>query len=223
MICVSPITNLKNSNFSTNKINNNKQNRLNSVPADSVSFGNAISKPQQLADAFEALVGQVRRDAKTVDKDMLGGLVTDMVAFAKQGIQAAEVDFTFFERFPKPTRTVLSNLITSVTRKFEPPAGETVPKLSYVIKSPLRNEKYPQWSYLLTTVCVDDANIAKATAYNPQAPQTIFAKIMQKNDSMLHGDKPWTVTNAGIAIPPKLNLVNFNLHDLGHIEMITLG
>lgn len=225
MICVSPIMNLRNSNLSTNKTNNNyKQNNLNAFKTDSVSFGNAIPKPQQLADAFETLVGQVRRGPETVDKAVLGGFVRDMAAFTKQSVQAAELNFTL--GFPRPVTIVLDDL-TEVTRKFEPCLGDrdNVPALTYTLKAQLVADKYPKGSYLLVTDYVDDPNIAKAMAYNAEVPQSIFAKIMQKNVSVRRQNIPWTVTDAGISIPSELDRADFHLYhgNPTRIDTITLA
>lgn len=213
MICVSPIMNFKNSNLSTNKTSNNyRQNNLNAFKADSVSFGNAIPKPQELADVFQTLVAQVRENPKAVDRRLLGGFVRDMVAYTKQSIQAAEGDSERFYNLSKPEVEFPS---CGIRREFKPVCRKEASELSYVLKSSLAGDKYQRGVYLWVKALVDDSNFEKTEAYNPIAPHTIFAKIMDANDWTKKKPQPWGKTNAGILIPPEQNLVKFTLYDKG--------
>lgn len=211
MICISPIMNLRNSNLSTKKTNNNyRQNNLNAFKADSVSFGNAIPKPQELAGVFETLVAQVRKDPKAVDPEMLGRFVTDMVAYAKQSIQAAESGAERFYNLSKPEVEFPS---TGILRALKPVPQKEARELSYVLKSSLAGDKYRSGVYLWVKALVDDSNFEQVQVYNPTAPHTIFAKIMDTGDWTKKKSQPWGKTNAGILIPPEQNLVKFTLFD----------
>lgn len=219
MICIRPIMNLRNSNLSTKRTNNNKQNRFNSVSADSVSFGNTIPRPQQLADVFQTLVGQVRANPKTVDKVLLGGFMQDVATFTRKNIQTAEENFT--RDFPEPEMAFLDEFETVVTRRGRVPTDNELPLLNYRITSPLRDTKYPRGTYLLITDNIDASHLEKKV-YEPEAPQIIRAKIMQKSRFARCGEEPWTVTNAGVMIPPKPQSATFCSYESSHYDDITL-
>lgn len=215
MICLSSIMNLRNSNLSTNRTNNNyRQNNVNAFKADSVSFGNVIINPQYIADVLRTLAKQVCTDPKTVDNSSLGWFARATANYARQSIKAAEGNFKI--RFPLPSKTILPNSATVVSRKFEPDAGDMYPKLCYRMTFALKDVNYPRQTYLFITAIVDDANIAQSKAYNPEAPHTFFAKIGLENN------KTWRVANAEVVIPPELNRADFHLYRPKRTETIIL-
>lgn len=213
MICISPIMSLRNSNLSTNKTNNNyRKNNLNAFKADSVSFGNAISKPQELADAFQVLVRQVRKDPNAVDKGLLGGFVRDMVAYTKQSIQAAESGSNRLYSLSELGEVIFDS--AGIRRSVKPVSGKETPELSYVLTSPLQGDKYPRGVSLWVKARVDDPNFATAEVYNPEVSHTIYAKIIDASDwnNSKSQSPSWAVTNAGILIPPEQNVAKFTLY-----------
>lgn len=214
MFCVKPIINLKNSNFSAGQVNS-RQSRINATPADSVCFGNAMSRQNQLADVFQTLVMQSRKGATTVNKSLLEMFMHGIAALAKDTIKTAEANFPI--EFPRATKTLLADSATVVNRKFAPGSGDIPPRLSYRITMPLMGERYPKGTYLLVTATIDDANIAQSKAYNLEAPHSFFVKIGHRSNVT------WKVTNAGVIIPAELNRADFDLHLPKRTEIITLA
>lgn len=202
MICVNPIMNLRSSNFSTG-INNNRQNRFNSKPADSVSFGNAnqmTSKlaAQKLQNAITACINNT-----PVEKISLREALEYCQDITKKSLQAAEKRFGIRWRNGSilPEQTVLNDSI-SVFRNFEELPHSLNSTLVYRVDIPISSTILP--NEILRSEVSFPRNVMPCREKGPFLTETTeiypIIKILNSGDNMVQGASITSVLDGNFAL-----------------------
>lgn len=190
MICVNPIMNFKNSNLSTNKINNNRQNKFNSVPNDSVSFGNANPMtPQRVAKIYKEVVTACTCD-NPVDKKALREALVYVQQITENSLRKAEERFgvRWFNNHILPEQTVLADSI-KVFRNFEELPHSLNSTLVYRVNIPILSTVSP--NEILKSEVSFPRNVMPSQEKGPFLTETTemcpSMEILNSGDNILQG------------------------------------